>query len=147
MGLLCGAQLKQQLFPQDRQYLAYIDVWLPEDAALATTHEAAKRAEDLILETAEPRTLESVTSWIGGGGPRFWSSASPEPSQLNYAEILIKTTDKHHTSHLLPELQRVLSTSLADDTHLHFKTSQTVLCLDRGRRGGSARRIARTRSR
>jgi multidrug efflux pump subunit AcrB len=112
LGVFCGARLKTQHFPQDRQYLAYIDVWLPEDAALSATHETARRAEELVLETAEPGALESVTSWIGGGGPRFWASASPEPQQLNYAEILIKTTDKHHTSHLLPELQRVLSANI-----------------------------------
>ena len=112
VGMFCGSKIKPQLFPQDRQYLAYIDVWLPEDAALVTTREAAERAEKLIVDTAEAGTLESVTSWIGGGGPRFWSSASPEPQQLNYAEILIKTLDKHHTTHLLPGLQRVLSANI-----------------------------------
>jgi multidrug efflux pump subunit AcrB len=111
-GLYCGAHLKSQLFPQDLQYLAYIDVWLPEDAALATTRDAAQQAESLILKTAEKGSVESVTSWIGGGGPRFWYSAAPEPSQLNYAQILIKTYDKHHTNHLLPELQRVLSANV-----------------------------------
>ena len=111
-GLFCGAQLKPQFFPQDLQYLAYIDLWLPEDAPLASTQEATRRAEDLILETAEPGVLESVTSWIGGGGPRFWFSAAPEPQQLHYAQVLIKTRDKHHTSHLLPKLQQVLSANV-----------------------------------
>ncbi len=112
LGLFFGSELKPQLFPQDRQYLAYIDVWLPEDAPLAATQDAARRAEELILQTAQPHVLESVTSWVGGGGPRFWSSAAPEPQQLNYAQVLVKTRDKHHTSHLLPELQRVLSASI-----------------------------------
>ena len=26
------SQLKTQFFPQDLQYLSYVDVWLPEDA-------------------------------------------------------------------------------------------------------------------
>lgn len=108
-GLFFGAQLKSQFFPQDLQYLAYVDVWLPEDAALVTTHDAARRVESLILETAPKDTLDWVTSWIGGAGPRFWFSAAPEPQQLNYAQVLLKVRDKHQTSSLLPELQRVLS--------------------------------------
>lgn len=109
LGLYFGSRLKPQFFPQDLQYLAYIDVWLPEDAPLSATQDTTRRAEELILRQAGAGVLESVTSWIGGGGPRFWFSAAPEPRQLNYAQILIKVSDKHHTRHLLPELQRVLS--------------------------------------
>jgi multidrug efflux pump subunit AcrB len=77
-----------------------------------STQESALRAEDLILKNAGEGVLESVTAWIGGGGPRFWFSAAPEPRQLNYAQLLLKATDKHHTRHLLPELQRVLSANI-----------------------------------
>jgi multidrug efflux pump subunit AcrB len=112
LGMFFGSSLKTQYFVEDLQYLAYIDMWLPEDAPLASTQEAALRAEELVRKTAADGVLESVTSWIGGGGPRFWFSAAPEPRQLNYALILLKATDKHHTSHLLPELQRVLSANI-----------------------------------
>jgi len=111
LGVFCGKNLKPQFFPQDLQYLAYVDVWLPEDAALASTEEAAKRVEELTLRSGG-NAVKSITSWIGGGGPRFWFSAAPEPQQLNYAQVLIKVHDKHQTSHLLPELQRVLSASV-----------------------------------
>ncbi|MDX2154323.1 MAG: efflux RND transporter permease subunit [Bryobacteraceae bacterium] len=112
LGLFFGSRLKPQFFPQDLQYLAYIDVWLPEDAPLTATQETARRAEELIQKTAGEGVLESITSWAGGGGPRFWFSAAPEPRQLNYAQILLKVRDKHETGHLLPELQRVLSTNV-----------------------------------
>ena len=62
LGLFFGASLKPQFFPQDLQYLAYIDLWLPEDAALASTEEAALLSEDLILQTADSDVLESITS-------------------------------------------------------------------------------------
>jgi multidrug efflux pump subunit AcrB len=62
LGLFFGASLKPQFFPQDLQYLAYVDLWLPEDAALASTEDAARQAEDLILHTADQGILESVTS-------------------------------------------------------------------------------------
>ncbi|PYS95533.1 MAG: AcrB/AcrD/AcrF family protein, partial [Acidobacteria bacterium] len=44
-GFLAG-RLKQSFFPTDLQYLSYIDVWLPEDAPLSSTHAAARRADE-----------------------------------------------------------------------------------------------------
>jgi multidrug efflux pump subunit AcrB len=111
--LVAGAfgcmSLKSQFFPQDLQYLAYVDVWLPEDAPLAATQSAAVLAEDVIKATAPKDSLESTTSWVGGGSPRFWFSAAPEPPQLNYAHILLKFKDKHETSSILPKLQAALT--------------------------------------
>lgn len=112
LGAYCAAGLKPQLFPQDRQYLAYVDVWLPEDAPLSATQAAAQAAEEAIRRSAKDGVLESVTSWVGGGGPRFWPNAAPEPQQLNYAQVLIKTRNKEQTSDLLPQLQAVLSKSV-----------------------------------
>jgi multidrug efflux pump subunit AcrB len=54
-----------------------------------------------------------VTAFVGGGGPRFWFSVSPEIRQLNYAQLLIETVDKHDTSHLVPLLQEKLSHDIA----------------------------------
>jgi multidrug efflux pump len=50
---------------------------------------------------------------VGGGGPRFWSNAGPEPSQLNYAQVLIEVYDKHDTSHLIGPLQDALDAHIA----------------------------------
>jgi multidrug efflux pump subunit AcrB len=112
-GAFFASQLKPQFFPQDLQYLSYVDVWLPEDSSASATAEAAATAEQLIRKTTSEHggesTLISLTSWIGGGGPRFWFSSAPEPRQLNYAQILIQVRDKHATDHLVPELQRALT--------------------------------------
>ena len=43
---------------------------------------------------ASPALLESVTTFVGGGGPRFWFSVSPEQQQQNYAQVLIQLSDK-----------------------------------------------------
>jgi multidrug efflux pump subunit AcrB len=114
-------QLKTQFFPKDLSYLSYVDVWLPEDAPLSATNQAATRAEEIIREVTteyskehsedgKPReVLQSLTTFVGGGGPRFWFSVSPELQQLNYAQIIIQVKDKHDTSHLVSLLQRELS--------------------------------------
>ncbi len=123
LGGFFMARLQTQFFPKDLQYLAWVDVWLPEDAPLAATRAAASASERIIEEVddeyarAHPgkdgkptRALESLTIFAGGGGPRFWSSAAPENPQPNYAQIILLMKDKHVTAHLLPELQRALWT-------------------------------------
>ena len=117
--------LKQEFFPKDLQYLSYVDVWLPEDAPFSVTAAAVERVEAIIRQDAErfgqelakkekkPKpVLESLTSFIGGGGPRFWNTVSPELTQLNYAQILIQTTDKHLTQHFVERLQEIVSTEV-----------------------------------
>ena len=124
-GLTMAKGLKEEFFPKDLSYLSFIDVWLPEDAPLIATRQAVDSVEKIVHETAAEygrehagkdgktkEVLESVTSFIGGGGPRFWFSVSPELSQLNYAQILIQTRDKHDTGHLIAPLQAALSSKV-----------------------------------
>jgi len=116
-----GAQLKTQYFPKDLSYLSWVDVWLPEDAPLSATTQTTAQVEGVVrrvigeyerehAEDGKPRqVLRSLTTFIGGGGPRFWFTASPEMSQLNYAQVLIEVMDSHDTSHLMDRLQNALS--------------------------------------
>jgi len=117
--------LKAQFFPKDLSYLSYVDVWLPEDATVASTDEVAQQAEAVVREVTdeygrahgrEPATdpvLRSVTTFVGGGGPRFWFSVVPELVQPNYAQLVINVFDKHDTAALVPLLQRQLSATIA----------------------------------
>jgi multidrug efflux pump subunit AcrB len=109
-----------------------VDVWLPEDAPFAATAEVAAAAESVIRETSvefgkthagdhgghvkpgESRdVLESLTTFVGGGGPRFWFSVAPELTQLNYAQIVIQAKDKHDTAPLVAALQAALSAKIS----------------------------------
>ena len=122
LGVTQVKTLKQAYFPKDLSYLSYVDVWLPEDAPLSATRQTADQVDAIIRRVAEdygrehpgrggmPReVLESVTSFIGGGGPRFWFSVSPEQQQRNYAQVLINVKDKHDTNGLVARLQDTLS--------------------------------------
>lgn len=112
-GSLGVRDLEQAFFPKDLSYLSYVDVWLPEDAGIATTRETAAAAEAIIREVGADHGLESVTTFVGGGGPRFWFSVSPEQRQANYAQIVLKLADKHRTARLVAPLQRALSSRVA----------------------------------
>jgi multidrug efflux pump subunit AcrB len=112
MGGLVASRLKQQFFPEDVQYWFYLDVWLPNEVPLAATDEAAVKAEQVVrqvLAEREAGSLTSMTTFIGGGGPRFWFSISPEPPQTNYAQVIVQVRDKELTPRIIGPLQVALS--------------------------------------
>jgi multidrug efflux pump subunit AcrB len=122
LGGLLGHRLKTQFFPDDVQYLSFLDIWLPNDVPLFVTNQTAYQVEDVIRAAAEqygkdhpgkdgkPRqVLKSLTTFEGGGGPRFWFSVTPQLQQLNYAQVIIELFDKNDTPELLAPLQAAIS--------------------------------------
>jgi multidrug efflux pump subunit AcrB len=121
LGGLLANVLKPQFFPKDLQYLSYVDVWLPEDSSIAATTLAEEAAEAAILKATDEYSrkenfgkpvLRRLTSFVGGGAPRFWFSAPPEPPQLNYSQIIVEVTDKHLTAKIASVLQDAMSASV-----------------------------------
>jgi multidrug efflux pump subunit AcrB len=125
VGALIFTQLKTAYFPDDVQYWSYVDVWLPNDSNLQTTNDTAKLAEQVIRTEADKfgrerldkngkpqNILRNITAFVGGGGPRFWFSVTPQQQQLNYAQILIEVTDKEVTPQFVRKLQPVLRASI-----------------------------------
>ena len=67
----------------------------------------SKRPAGKEFRTAAPL---AVTTFVGGGGPRFWFSVSPEQQQPNYAQVLIQLSEKEATPRMdLAKLQPALS--------------------------------------
>jgi multidrug efflux pump subunit AcrB len=125
LGVFIFAHLKTTFFPEDVQYWSYIDVWLPNDANLTATNQTAQLVEQIVRQQAAKygeehpdkdgkpeQVLRYITTFVGGGGPRFWFSASPQLQQLNYAQVLIEVTDKEITPGFIRKLQPVLTASV-----------------------------------
>lgn len=113
LGVGVVRDVKQNFFPKDFSHLAYVDVWLPEDSPVSAARETAVEVEDVVREIAGPRGLSSVTTFVGGGGPRFWFSISPEQRQANYAQVIMRFDDKHQTASAIQPLQAALSARIA----------------------------------
>jgi multidrug efflux pump subunit AcrB len=121
-GIFIGTQLKSSFFPDDVQYWSCLDIWLPNDASFTATNQATQTAEQVIRQVSEqygrehpgkdgkPREiLHSITSFVGGGSPRFWATLDPQQPQLNYAQAVIEVNDKNDTPALVDEFQTALS--------------------------------------
>jgi multidrug efflux pump subunit AcrB len=102
LGGILFINLKTLFFPDDVQYWSTVDIRLPNNATVESTRAVAIEAEKVIHDTAlgfdrmdkhiktdKAGLLHSITSFVGGGGPRFWMSISPELPQSNYAQIII----------------------------------------------------------
>ena len=122
IGGLLGSRLKTQFFPEDVQYWFYLDIWLPNETPLSVTNDAAVQAERVVRRVIEDspdvaskessgHLLKSLTTFAGGGGPRFWFSVSPEMPQTNYAQMIVEVTDKEAS----PKLARPIQDALAKE--------------------------------
>ena len=122
VGGLSGSRLKTQFFPEDVQYWFYLDIWLPNDTPLSATNDAATQAERVVRQVIEGspeltdqehrgHLLKSLTTFTGGGGPRFWFSVSPEMPQTNYAQMIVEIRDKEAS----PKLARPIQDALAKE--------------------------------
>jgi multidrug efflux pump len=121
IGGVAASHLKSQFFPEDVQYWFYLDIWLPNDVPLSATNDTAAMAEQVVRKVIEApaeggarekgteHLLTSLTSFIGGGGPRFWFSIAPEATQTNYAQIIVQVRDKEATPKLIGPLQDELN--------------------------------------
>ena len=112
--------LKNAFFPDDVQYLSTVDVWLKNDASITTTNKVAHEVEAAVILEAKklgvrlglenPNTLlESITTTVGAGAPRFWFTVSPEQQLNNYAQLVVRLNDKTLTPRFAPELQNALN--------------------------------------
>jgi multidrug efflux pump subunit AcrB len=139
LGVTVASKLKTQFFPDDVQYWSYVDVWLPNEAALSATIETAAHVESIVHRVAreyarahppkEPgkesgELLESLTTFVGGGGARFWFSVAPEMQQRNYAQILVRLRDKEATPALMGPLQAAVEREIAG-AYVTFHQLQT----------------------
>ncbi len=125
VGFKLGALLKSAFFPTDLQFLSTVDILLPNDSALTETTAAAAKAREIIQQQAHEidvkesegaegthHMLKSLTTFVGGGGPRFWYSLAPETKQVNYAQIVIEIEDRRAMSRFASILQPALSAAI-----------------------------------
>ncbi|MEZ9599682.1 efflux RND transporter permease subunit [Vibrio sp. 10N.286.46.A8] len=76
--------------PQADRPILFLDYWLPNGAKVEQTSEDMKRIERWLLEQPE---VESISTYVGAGAPRFSVTIEPEPFDPAYGQILINATD------------------------------------------------------
>src|ERR1041385_4643488 len=74
------------------------------------------QVEKIVQEVSAARKVpvEALSSFVGGGAPRFWASLSTEAPHTNYAQVVLLFSDKHQTHRLLPYIQSRVSKEVAN---------------------------------
>lgn len=112
LGLLPARLIRTQFFPEEAMSRFYVHVKLPEGSDVRATEEISTRARAVLLDT-EGERLARITTFVGSGGPRWWSNVSPEPRNPAYALFIVETKDANDSRAMIGRAQRALSERVA----------------------------------
>jgi multidrug efflux pump subunit AcrB len=90
LGLAGMGRVQQQFFPDSSRPEILVDLWLPEGSTIHQTDELARRFEARMR--AEPG-LDTVTTWVGSGVPRFYLPLDQVFPQTNVAQAILLPKD------------------------------------------------------
>ncbi len=92
LSLLFFGTIPKIFFPPSDQPSMLVRIVLPQGTDIKETLKTVKEME-LYLDQKRPALIESYTSFIGEGTPRFWINNTPRGNAAEYAEILINAKD------------------------------------------------------
>ncbi|WP_068638559.1 efflux RND transporter permease subunit [Thauera butanivorans] len=95
--------VQKQFFPSSDRPEVLVSVYLPQGSSIGNTDAAVRKLEAILAPMPEVRTL---SSYIGGGAPRFFLSANPEPQDPAFAKIIAVTQGVEARTRVMAELQR-----------------------------------------
>ncbi len=104
LGLVGMGRVQQQFFPDSSRPEILVDLWLPEGSTIQQSAEVAKRFEARMMR--EPG-VQTVSSWIGSGVPRFYLPLDQILPQSNVSQAIVLPKDLSEREALrkrLPEL-------------------------------------------
>lgn len=110
MGLV-----KQQFFPSSDRPEVLVDVTMPQGSSIEATQTAVIKVENWL--SAQPEA-KIVSSYIGGGAPRFWLAYNPELPDPNFAKMIILTPNAKERDKLILRLRQQVAAGLAPEARV-----------------------------
>ena len=110
-GIFALGKVPQQFFPDSSRPEILVDLWLPEGSTQRESEALARRFEARMLK--EPG-LESVTSWIGSGVPRFYLPLNQIFPQSNVSQTILLPKDLATREQLRQRLPALLAAEFGD---------------------------------
>jgi multidrug efflux pump len=86
LGVFGFKFIEKQFFPDSSRPELMVEMWLPEGASFAANEAQAKKFEAFIAQAAG---VESVTSYVGTGSPRFYLPLDQIFPQSNVAQVVV----------------------------------------------------------
>ena len=89
-GVAGMGKVQQQFFPDSSRPEVLVDLWLPEGSTIRESEALAKRFEARMMK--EPG-VQTVTTWVGSGVPRFYLPLDQIFPQTNVSQAIILPQD------------------------------------------------------
>jgi multidrug efflux pump len=90
LGVVGFRFIEQQFFPDSSRPELMVELWLPEGSSFAATEAQAKKFEAFIRKQDG---VESVTSYVGTGSPRFYLPLDQIFPQSNVSQVVVLPKD------------------------------------------------------
>jgi multidrug efflux pump subunit AcrB len=110
-GIAGMGKVQQQFFPDSSRPEVLVDLWLPEGSTLRESEQISKRFEARMMK--EPG-IESVTSWVGSGVPRFYLPLDQIFPQTNVSQSILLAKDLSTRERLRKSLPALLATEFPE---------------------------------
>ena len=111
LGIVGMGKVQQQFFPDSSRPEIMVDIWLPEGSSFAASEEAASKVEKrLIAEEG----VESVSTWIGSGVPRFYLPLDQVFPQSNVSQLIVVAKNLKVRESLRVKLPALLATEFPE---------------------------------
>jgi multidrug efflux pump subunit AcrB len=101
VAVLGFGNVKQMFFPDSSRLQFMIDYWLPEGTRI---QEVSADFKDIEKKLMEDPLVESVSSFIGGGPPRFYLPVDPEMTYQSYGQLIVNTRTLKDVDEVMEEI-------------------------------------------
>ena len=106
MGIVGMGKVQQQFFPDSSRPEIIVDLWFPEGTSFAANLLAAKRVEERLQQE---EGVDSVSTWVGSGVPRFYLPMSQTFPQTNVSQMIVMPNSLKRRESLRQSLPTVLA--------------------------------------
>jgi len=103
LGVFGFKFIEKQFFPDSSRPELMVEMWLPEGASFAASEAQAKKFERFVR--AQPE-LDSVTSYVGNGSPRFYLPLDQIFPQSNVSQFVVLPKTLAQREILLHKIER-----------------------------------------
>ena len=110
-GLYSMNFVKTAFFPSTNTPMFFVDYFLQEGTDILTTNRDVTELESELLELTG---IESVTTFVGRGPPRFASTISPEQPNTAYAHFLVRVESLDDINELMRQADSRLTSARPD---------------------------------
>jgi multidrug efflux pump subunit AcrB len=98
--------VQQQFFPLSERPELFLQLRLPEGTAFGVTEKTVAEAEKLLKDDKD---IETYTSYVGQGSPRFWLGLNPQLPDEAFAEIVILSKDVEARERIKTKIEKAVA--------------------------------------